>query len=37
MPLRHLLKHNQTWAGRMEAERPGFFSNLSHQQNPRYM
>jgi carbonic anhydrase len=21
----------------MEAERPGFFTNLSHQQNPRYM
>lgn len=37
MPLRHLLQHNQVWAGRMEAERPGFFSNLSHQQNPRYM
>ena len=37
MPLRHLLEHNQKWAGRMEAERPGFFTNLSHQQNPRYM
>jgi carbonic anhydrase len=37
MPLRHLLQHNKTWAGRMESERPGFFSNLSHQQNPRYM
>ena len=37
MPLRHLLEHNRLWAGRMEAERPGFFTNLSHQQNPRYM
>ncbi len=37
MPLRHLLAHNQQWATRMEAERPGFFTNLSHQQNPRYM
>ncbi len=37
MPLRHLLAHNRDWARRMEAERPGFFSNLSHQQSPRYM
>ncbi len=37
MPLRHLLEHNRLWASRMEAERPGFFTNLSHQQNPRYM
>jgi carbonic anhydrase len=37
MPLRHLLEHNRLWAGRMEAERPGFFTKLSHQQNPRYM
>ena len=37
MPLRHLLNHNREWAARMEAERPGFFTNLSHQQNPRYM
>ena len=37
MPLRHLLEHNRLWAGRMESERPGFFTNLSHQQNPRYM
>jgi carbonic anhydrase len=37
MPLRHLLEHNRLWAKSMEAERPGFFSNLSHQQNPRYM
>jgi len=37
MPLRHLLRHNRQWAAQMEAERPGFFTNLSHQQNPRYM
>lgn len=37
MPLRHLLAHNREWAARMEAERPGFFTNLSHQQSPRYM
>jgi carbonic anhydrase len=37
MPLRHLLEHNRLWAKTMEAERPGFFTNLSHQQNPRYM
>jgi len=37
MPLRHLLEHNRRWAKTMEAERPGFFTNLSHQQNPRYM
>ncbi len=37
MPLRHLLAHNRTWAAQMEADRPGFFSNLSQQQTPRYM
>ncbi len=37
MPLRHLLKHNREWAARMAAERPGFFTNLSQQQTPRYM
>ena len=37
MPLRHLLSHNRQWAAQMEAERPGFFTNLSQQQNPRYM
>jgi len=37
MPLRHLLNHNREWAARMEAERPGFFTKLSHQQTPRYM
>jgi carbonic anhydrase len=37
MPLRHLLDRNREWAARMEAERPGFFTQLSEQQTPRYM
>jgi carbonic anhydrase len=37
MPLRHLLQHNREWAAQIESERPGFFSRLSQQQNPRYM
>jgi carbonic anhydrase len=37
MPLRHLLEHNRAWAAQMEADRPGFFTGLSQQQNPRYM
>jgi carbonic anhydrase len=37
MPLRHLLASNKAWAAEVEAERPGFFTRLSQQQNPRYM
>ncbi len=37
MPLRHLLEHNKTWAASMERDKPGFFTGLSQQQNPRYM
>lgn len=37
MPLRHLLEHNRIWAAQVELERPGFFSRLGQQQNPRYM
>jgi carbonic anhydrase len=37
MPLRHLLANNKLWAAAMERERPGFFTRLSQQQNPRYM
>ena len=37
MPLRHLLQHNRTWAAQTVLERPGFFTNLSEQQKPRYM
>ncbi len=32
-----LFTNNQTWAARMECERPGFFTQLTEQQNPKYM
>ena len=32
-----LFPNNRAWAARMEAERPGFFTNLTAQQTPRYM
>ena len=35
--LTDLFAHNRAWAARMEAERPGFFTNLKAQQNPKYM
>jgi carbonic anhydrase len=35
--LSDLFAHNRAWAARMEAERPGFFTGLKAQQNPRYM
>ena len=35
--LNDLFAHNREWAARMERERPGFFSNLTQQQQPRYM
>src|SRR5665647_2871749 len=35
--LEHLFNHNRDWAARMERERPGFFSSLKSQQNPKYM
>jgi carbonic anhydrase len=37
MPLKHLLSHNREWAAQMVRERPGFFTGLSQQQNPKYM
>lgn len=37
MPLNDLLTHNREWAAQMVRERPGFFTGLSQQQNPRYM
>jgi carbonic anhydrase len=37
MPLRNLLSHNREWAAQMVRERPGFFTGLSQQQNPKYM
>jgi carbonic anhydrase len=35
--LQDLFVHNRAWADRMERERPGFFTGLVKQQNPRYM
>ncbi|MDD5332435.1 MAG: carbonate dehydratase [Rhodoferax sp.] len=35
--LQHLFDHNLAWAARMERERPGFFTRLKSQQNPKYM
>jgi carbonic anhydrase len=37
MPLNELLSHNRAWAAQMVRERPGFFTGLSQQQNPKYM
>jgi carbonic anhydrase len=37
MPLTNLLAHNREWAAQMVRERPGFFTGLSQQQNPKYM
>lgn len=35
--LEHLFAHNRAWAAQMERERPGFFTALKAQQEPRYM
>lgn len=35
--LQHLLDNNRVWAERMELQRPGFFSQLAHQQSPKYL
>jgi carbonic anhydrase len=32
-----LFAHNRAWAAQMEHDRPGFFSDLTKQQKPRYM
>jgi carbonic anhydrase len=32
-----LFIHNRAWAAEMESVRPGFFTNLKNQQNPKYM
>jgi carbonic anhydrase len=37
MPLNDLLTHNREWAAQMVRERPGFFTGLSQQQNPKCM
>ncbi len=35
--IQDLFAHNRAWAAQMEAERPGFFTNLKAQQKPKYM
>jgi len=35
--IQELFSHNRAWAAQMEAERPGFFTSLVKQQNPKYM
>lgn len=35
--LQDLFVHNRAWAAQMERDRPGFFTNLKSQQNPKYM
>ena len=35
--LKPLLEANRRWAAEMEHKRPGFFTRLAQQQNPRYM
>ncbi len=35
--LKPLLEANRQWAAEMERKRPGFFTRLAQQQNPRYM
>ena len=35
--LQNLLEANRRWAAAVEANRPGFFTKLAQQQNPRYM
>ena len=35
--LPHLFDSNRRWAARMEEARPGFFNELTHQQNPQYL
>ncbi|MCE9619247.1 MAG: carbonic anhydrase [Planctomycetes bacterium] len=35
--LENLFKNNRTWAANMERERPGFFTGLTAQQNPKYL
>jgi len=35
--IQDLFTHNREWAAQMERERPGFFTSLKSQQNPKYM
>lgn len=36
-PLQHLIDANRHWAADMELQRPGFFTHLAQQQNPKYL
>ncbi|GAA4423551.1 carbonate dehydratase [Acidovorax lacteus] len=35
--IQDLFAHNRAWAAQMERDRPGFFTNLMAQQQPKYM
>ena len=35
--IQKLFNYNRAWAAQMELDRPGFFTSLKNQQNPRYM
>ncbi len=35
--LQHIFEKNRVWAEKVEAEQPGFFEQLSKQQNPEYL
>ncbi|MDP2254437.1 MAG: carbonate dehydratase [Polaromonas sp.] len=35
--IQDLFARNRAWAAQMEHDRPGFFTNLKSQQNPKYM
>jgi carbonic anhydrase len=35
--IQELFAHNRAWAAQMKRDRPGFFTNLNSQQNPKYM
>ena len=37
LELENLFANNREWAARMEQQRPGFFTKLAHQQNPKYL
>ena len=35
--IQDLFAHNRAWAAEMIKQRPGFFTNLTQQQTPKYM
>ena len=37
LSIQELFTYNRDWAAQMERERPGFFTSLKSQQNPKYM